>query len=151
MTRDVTPLPKGPVRPVKARKRVKPQRAGTPAALKRKATKLWGEYIHKRDRVCRWCGRSDIKLEAHHVIPREFCATRADPANGVLLCYQHHKGRDGVHMAPVEAVWFYERALGPGGYDALYRKAHDGVARKYPAEFWQNAIDELERLLGAVR
>src|SRR5690606_3995758 len=50
VSRQVTPIPK------KATRRSKNP---SPATLKRKATVLWGRYIHARDKVCYVCGRSD--------------------------------------------------------------------------------------------
>jgi hypothetical protein len=144
---DVTPIPKAPKRTKVSGVRV--QKAGTAAALKRKATKLWGEYIHQRDRVCQVCGKADGKLDAHHILIKSYMATRADPANGVLLCASHHTlGKDSVHNDPVFAVNFYSARLGIDGYEALQRKARDGVNGRYPASFWKERVDELERLLG---
>jgi hypothetical protein len=136
---DVTPLPKQ-----KASKRKPP----TAAALKRKATKLWGEYVHLRDRVCQVCGKADGKLDAHHVMVRTFQATRADPANGVLVCYRDHQM---LHSDPMTAVAFYTERFGAQGYFDLRNKAYSGVSQKYTASFWQAAIDELEELLEGVR
>jgi hypothetical protein len=118
------------------------------AALERKATKLWGEYIHARDRVCQVCGKADGKLEAHHMMTRGHKATRADPVNGVLLCYWHHKGRGSVHDDPKFAVDFYSIRLGVDGYEALRAKAKAGVSAT--EEFWQGEIERLEGLLAGL-
>jgi hypothetical protein len=140
---DVTPLPKQ-----KASKRKPP----TAAALKKKATRLWGEYVHLRDRVCQVCGKADGKLDAHHILPREFSATRADPDNGVLLCFQHHNGaRESVHGDPFWAVEFYTRHLGADAYNTLRNRAYDGVKGTYGVAFWRDACAELEELLAGVR
>lgn len=144
---DVTPRFKEPKQPAKKRAGVKAQRAGTAAAYKRKATRLWGAVIHARDAGCQRCGRTEGKLEAHHILPREFCATRTDEGNGVLLCYRCHKGRDGMHCDPMAAVGFYLDLLGEDGYTALRAKAKAGVNQKFPAAFWKSEVERLSALL----
>jgi hypothetical protein len=58
---------------------------------KNKAMKAWGEYIHLKYSSCAICGRSDGKLDAHHLISRKVVAFRNDPENGILLCFYCHK------------------------------------------------------------
>ena len=142
MTRDVTPLPKT-VRAVKPRKAVKKKRATTAADLKRAADKAWGTYIHQRDRGCRFCDRTDGKLDAHHICVRTFAATRCDPNNGLLLCFHCHQNI--AHGDPFAAVWHYERILGHNGYQALREKAYSGV--KANKDFWADRVLELAALL----
>lgn len=134
MTRECTPIPK------KA-KRVKAQ-SSTP--LRNKATKLWGQYVHQRDRVCQVCGRADGKLDAHHVMVRQFSATRCDPDNGVLVCFRCHQL---LHSDPLRAVEFYTQRYGQRGYEALRLKAYSGVSGKYGVDYWRARITELEGLL----
>ena len=38
---------------------------------------------------CAFCGST--KVEAHHLVPRQFEATRYDLQNGIALCCRHHK------------------------------------------------------------
>jgi hypothetical protein len=57
---------------------------------KNKAMKLWGEIIHRAGQ-CAVCGKSDIRLEAHHLISRAVVHLRNEPLNGILLCTWHHK------------------------------------------------------------
>ena len=143
MTREVTPLPKT-VRAVKPRKGVKKKRATTAAELKRAADKAWGTYIHQRDQACRICGKADGKLDAHHIMPRTFAATRADPTCGIIVCFRCHRyvchGPD-----PFAAVLEYERILGHDGYRALREKAYSGV--KANKDFWADRVLELAALL----
>jgi hypothetical protein len=129
----------------KAAKGVRTQRAGTPAALKRKATKLWGEFIHERDQVCQVCGRPDGKLDAHHIMVRQFNATRSWEPNGILVCFQDHQK---LHSDPFWAVQFYTARFGVDGYEALRRKAYDGTGGTYGAPFWRGEVARLERALG---
>lgn len=146
MTRDVTPRfkapKKAPARGVRARK------AGTPAALKRRATSLWGEFIHERDRVCQVCGKADGKLDAHHVMVRQFNATRTYEPNGVLVCFRDHQM---LHSDPMRAVRFYTERFGELGYEALRRKAYEGVNGRYPASFWAGEIERLKSALAGIR
>lgn len=123
---------------------VKKKRGTSAAKEKAKATKLWGEYIHKRDVVCRFCGRADGKLDAHHVLIRTFSSTRTDENNGVLLCYRDHQL---MHSDSLEAVRFYVREFGGDDYLALRQKAYDGVGGKYPASFWVDEQRRLQKLL----
>lgn len=127
--RQVTPL-------LKQQPKRKP---ATAAALRRKADKLWGQVIHTRDRACRFCGRTDGKLDAHHVMVRTFNATRCDSANGLLLCFRCHQ--DVAHGDPFAAVLEYERIFGPDGYRALREKAYAGC--KANVGFWSERISEL--------
>ncbi len=135
---------KEPKAPKKKASGVRAQKAGTPAALKRKATRLWGEFIHERDQVCQVCGRADGKLDAHHVMVRTFQATRSYEPNGMLVCYRDHQK---LHSDPFWAVQVYTDRFGVDGYEALRRKAYDGVSGKYPASFWIREIARLEWLL----
>jgi hypothetical protein len=132
--------------PKKAKKRsgVKSQRGGTAAAYKRRATTLWGQVVHQRDKVCQVCGKADGKLDAHHVMVREFNATRAYLPNGMLVCFKHHQK---LHGDPFWAVQVYTQRFGADGYEALRRKAYDGVGAKYGVDFWRGEMAFLTRLL----
>lgn len=120
------------------------KRGTSTAALKRKATTLWGQYVHARDVYCQRCGKGDGKLDAHHVLIKEFSMTRADPHNGVLLCFKCHGL---MHSDPQEALIFYSRRYGIDGYQALRELAYSGSGRVMRAEHWQTAIDRLLALL----
>lgn len=133
MGRQVTPI-------------AKKAKGPTAAALRRKADKLWGQVIHARDRGCRFCGRTDGKLDAHHVMVRTFNATRCDSANGLLLCFQCHQNV--AHGDPFAAVLEYERIFGADGYRSLRELAYAGC--KANVGFWRERVDalldELDRL-----
>lgn len=136
---DVSPIPK---------RKTTRRRAQSVTALRNKATRLWGEYVHLRDKRCQVCGRADGKLDAHHVMVRQFNATRADPENGVLVCFRDHQM---LHSDPMRAVEFYTSRYGADGYEALRQKAYDGVSGKFGVDFWREQIAELEGLLERVR
>ena len=52
--------------------------------------KIWAKCIKNRDGwKCVICG-SDIKPNAHHLIPREIKETKLDLLNGLTLCPKHH-------------------------------------------------------------
>lgn len=125
----------------------KKARAGTCAAKKRKATQLWGAWIHQRDVFCQRCGRGDGRMNAHHVMVREFAMTRADPHNGVLLCKKCH---DVMHDDPLEAVKFYTARYGLEGYHALREKAYSGTGKTMREAHWDEAIALLQALMDAL-
>jgi hypothetical protein len=124
------------------------RKSGTSVAKeKAKATKLWGQYIHARDEVCQVCGGGDGKLDAHHIIVREFNATRTDELNGMLVhafpCHQSV-----LHGDPFRAVQIYTERLGVEGYKLLREKAYNGRLGKYPASYWRDETERLSKLLG---
>lgn len=129
------------------RSAVKKKRGTSATAAKRKATQLWGEYVHLRDVYCQYCGRGDGKLDAHHILRKEHNATRADENNGVLLCaYPCH--RTVIHGDSHKAECFYHRHLGTEAYRLLREKAYNGTKQRYPKSFWDGEIDRLKKLLG---
>lgn len=121
------------------------KRGTSAAAAKRKADEAWRIYIRTRDQVCQVCGRDNGALHAHHVMIRNFSATRTDEGNGLLACYQCHQ--DKLHGDPAFAVGFYTTRFGLDGYAALRQKAYDGVGSKFPASFWQSERTRLSGLL----
>lgn len=136
MPRQVTPLPKQGPKPKKVAKKRKPKSA------KARADELWGAVIHLRDDACRFCGKRDGKMDAHHVCIRPFLATRTLTENGLLLCFQCHQNV--AHGDPFKAVLMYERIFGHDGYQRLRAKALDGVGQKYPESFWRERVAALE-------
>ena len=130
--------------PITRGKPLTKKRGTSTAAKKRKAVALWGAYVHARDVYCQRCGKSDGRMNAHHVMKRMFAATFADPDNGVLLCKACH---DVMHDDPLEALQFYSRRFGIDGYQALRDKAHGGSGKVMRADFWDDAIRRLSALL----
>jgi len=65
------------------------------------AATTWGQAIHAAGR-CAVCGRTD-GLEAHHIIHRNRHATSNDQRAGILLCREHHRGKQSAHNTP---RWF---------------------------------------------
>ena len=57
---------------------------------KKKALEKWAEYIHQQ-KYCSICGKSNTKLEAHHLISKKVKQFRNDIQNGILLCSYCHK------------------------------------------------------------
>ena len=52
--------------------------------------KIWAVSVKERDGWrCVICG-SDIRPNAHHIIPREQIDTKYDVRNGLTLCPKHH-------------------------------------------------------------
>lgn len=71
-----------------------------------KEDKEWSLAIKERDKVCQICSKSDGILNAHHIIPKQFREFRFNLDNGILLCFQHHRGFK--YSAHQNAVWFSE-------------------------------------------
>lgn len=56
--------------------------------MKANTLKQWSEYVIKRDGYkCRVCGDKNVKLQAHHIVPR-FAdkSIELDTRNGIALC-----------------------------------------------------------------
>lgn len=65
------------------------------------------------------------KLNAHHIIPREFIETRYDSKNGIALCPTHHSfGKFSAHK---NALWFSEflRKEYPAHFEYLNQKLRE--------------------------
>lgn len=66
----------------------------------------WRAKVLERDQFCQVCGPDVVnkKLDAHHLIPKEFHEWRWDVSNGMILCVMHHTlGKFSAHKNP---VWF---------------------------------------------
>lgn len=69
-----------------------------------KLDREWRYAVLKRDRGCAICGKYDGRMNAHHLIPKEFKEYRWDVDNGMILCVHHHTlGKLSAHKNP---VWF---------------------------------------------
>ena len=85
----------------------------------RKLHEEWRKKVYARDKWCQICGpvaygtvpttgvvlyQKQKRLNAHHLIPKEFKEYRWDVDNGMTLCVHHHTlGRFSAHKNP---VWF---------------------------------------------
>ena len=57
----------------------------------RRKDKEWTFAVKNRfNNQCAICNKKEY-LNAHHIIPREFCETKWDVMNGIALCPLHHK------------------------------------------------------------
>lgn len=55
-----------------------------------KEDREWADKVKDRDgRSCVVCG-SPVRLNAHHIIPREVHETKFEIMNGLSLCPKHH-------------------------------------------------------------
>jgi len=141
--RDVTPLPKqGPKAKVVKRPAAKPR-----TWWAKRADRLWGELIHLRDRdVCQFCGKVDGKVDAHHILPRTFKATRWMADNGIIVCFRCHQ--DVAHGDPWAAVLHYERLRGTR-YLELREQAYAGA--KFGIQDLRDICADLEAQIGRLR
>ena len=131
-------------------------RTGKPKAKRRKesartarnkADAAWSQYVRARDRhTCQYCGRTDRLMNAHHVMIREFSATRCDPDNGVTVCGMPCHTQV-MHGQPNLAEAFYYRHLGPELLAEVRRRGYEGVGAKYGASHWQEARARLQGLI----
>jgi len=73
---------------------------------KNKADKAWVEWMHRTYDCCAVCGRTDGKLDAHHLISRSNVSTRHSKMNGIMLCANHHRlsAECSPHKGPVGFV-----------------------------------------------
>jgi len=144
--RDVTPIGK-PAK--KARKASKRATTSDPKFWRKRADALWGKLVHERDRVCQVCGRATGKLDAHHILPRTFVATRWEPDNGVLVCWQHHAA---LHARAggdsFSAVLVYEGLRG-ARYQELRTQAYAGA--KFGIQDLRDICADLEAQIGRLR
>ena len=78
------------------------------AKAKKKLDVLWSRIIHERDDHCRFCGRTEGMMNAHHVFSRRHTATRWDVRNGVLVCFSdHYRAHNDIpwgHMMAIQAI-----------------------------------------------
>ncbi len=74
-----------------------------------KKDKEWRTEVLKHyNNKCFFCDTT-TRLNAHHIIPREFDLTRHDPLNGIALCSLHHKfGMFSAHKNP---LWFFKELM----------------------------------------
>lgn len=134
--------------PKKAKKPgLRAKRAGTAAALKRRATALHSQYVRARDKRCRRCGTTSGQLQCAHGISRRYSATRTDENAAVCLCATCHRY---VDSHPFEAVQFWSEQFTVGGYAQLRQKAYNGVGQVMKADFWAGEVARLTDLLRGV-
>ncbi len=65
----------------------------------------WANAVKERDMECQICGKKPpYRLNAHHLIPKNFPKYKYDIDNGILLCVHHHGlGKWSAHKNP---IWF---------------------------------------------
>jgi len=64
----------------------------------------WSRRVRERDGCCQICGKKDKRLNAHHLIPKNFTKYRWDMDNGITLCVHcHNFGKFSAHKNP---LWF---------------------------------------------
>ena len=64
----------------------------------------WSRRIRERDGMCVICGAHNKRLNAHHLVPRQFLEYRWEMDNGISLCVHcHNFGKFSAHKNP---LWF---------------------------------------------
>lgn len=105
-----------------------------------KATKLHSLVVRSRG-ACERCGGSSY-LQAAHIIPRRYAATRTDESAAWCLCAGCHRKTTehaDEHMALVDVT------IGRPRFDELKARAEAGV--KTNDSFWLAEISRLSALL----
>lgn len=101
-------------------------RKSSKKTLKRKADKLFSEYIRSNGK-CEWCGKQDDgTLQTSHIFSRRFLVTRWEPINANCLCAKCHWR---WHQKPVEGVEWVKEYLGEDIYNELRRMAKTSVKK----------------------
>lgn len=73
----------------------------------KKLDKEWSEKVKEiYEGRCAIC-KSRVRINAHHIIPKEFIETRHDVENGIALCPRHHKW--GMFSAHRNSIWFLSK------------------------------------------
>jgi predicted restriction endonuclease len=94
---------------------------------------LWRIKVKERAGYrCEICGKSNCKLDPHHIITRKNLTTKWDLHNGVCLCCGCHtlKGRLSAHGDPLFfTAWLLEHR--PEDYEYLRVKKNERFDRDY--------------------
>ena len=74
--------------------------------IEREKLNSWRLAVLERDNyTCQICKVKPLKINVHHIIPRQFKETKYDINNGICLCFQHHKvGKYSPHL---NSLYFY--------------------------------------------
>ena len=95
------------IKKIKKIKKVK-KKVRSKKAEYRELDNIWKTKVKQRDNyMCQICNKKveGKNCHAHHILPRQFSKLRWDVANGITLCYRHHKvGKFSAHQ---NAIWFY--------------------------------------------
>jgi len=78
---------------------------------KRKQWKTVADAVRERDgNVCCVCGQPHVKLNVHHLIPREVKEYWLEPMNLISVCPRHHKYSytESFHKAPFWGVIYLQ-------------------------------------------
>ena len=64
----------------------------------------WSRRVRERDKCYQICGAKEKRLNAHHLVPRQFLEFRHELDNGIALCVHcHNFGKFSAHKNP---LWF---------------------------------------------
>ncbi len=109
------------------------------ARAKDKATKLHSQIVRARGR-CENCGVSNDTLQCAHIVSRRYATTRTDLDNAFCLCARCH-----MFFTEWSVPWveFIDEQIGRDAYEALERKANEGVGKKVD---WAEEVERLAAL-----
>lgn len=105
-----------------------------------RATRLHSLLVRSRGR-CESCG-STTTLQAAHIVPRRYAATRSDERNAWCLCAACHFR---TTERPLDFLELVDRTIGRAEYDRLWEKAR--TITKTSEAFWLEECVRLQMLL----
>jgi len=122
---------------------MKPKRPkfNAPAA-KRKLDKLWSAAVRKRDGHCTFCGKTDGRLNANHIMSRKWLATRWDMDNGHALCFYCHTRV--FHADPVMGYYLLVNQFSLDKIASLLNKSKQILL--FDEAFYATRLIELQKL-----
>jgi hypothetical protein len=136
MSDDVTPRFKG-MAPTNRKRKVK--------AVKEEATRLHSQIVRAMKGPLCQCGCGQVATDCAHIIGRTFAHTRTDIDNAYALNAKCH-----ALFGQNHGMWmdFVDRTIGRAEYDRLWRKAQDGVSKKFD---WYSELDRLKAIWQEMR
>jgi 5-methylcytosine-specific restriction endonuclease McrA len=92
----------------------------------KKLDDMWSAKVHSTGNKCECCGKTNCRLEAHHIFTRARRSTRWDLVNSLLLCSNCHKfsATLSAHTAPRAFFQWLENKKGKDWVDELEKKSN---------------------------
>lgn len=113
--------------------------------------RLWSKIVRRKAGDVCVIDLKGGKIDAHHVISRQFWATRWDTRNGISLCVHHHiwDYKFSAHRTPEKFKKWYITTYGETKYLFLKRQSQQQITRSLAfVKFWN---DKLKREATALK
>jgi len=95
-----------------------------------------------RNNRCAICGKSEGKLDCHHLVSRSVGVLRHDPRNGILLCPLHHV-YDSTLSAHKGTLLFFLRLQEHEMVDLKYLTERMMIKKSMTDRVWLEEVSEL--------